>query len=148
MVAAHLGALALALGLWFRWFDPWYESIELPEWSPSTAFLRWAWAGGLVLSGISFLLLDGSDGRLSGLVVALLWAQVALAVGWAGLFFRRRRARSAFSVICMQWTATALAAAAAAALFPVAGLLLLPWLALTAYVGGFNFFVWQLEQQP
>lgn len=147
MLVAHLVAVVAGLALWLAWFDPWYRSIELPTWSPPDGLIRWGWAAGLVLSGVGFWLIHDRTAALTGLAVILLWSQVALAIGWAAVFIRAHRARSGFYLICMQWTAAALAAAAAASLSPTAGIVLLPWLGFIAYVGAFNFFVWQLEHE-
>lgn len=139
---AVLGAATLSL----RWFDPWHEQIRLPSWSPPRGVLRWGWPLGLTSTVVSAHLIDAQNTSLSVLTASLLWAQTVTALVWVVVFQLRRRARSAFYVICLHWSGVALAAAAVASIDAVAGMVMLPWLAFVTYVGAFNFFVWQLEQ--
>lgn len=147
MLIAYLVTLLAGVGLWVLWFDPWYERIELPEWAPPSNVLRWVWVLGLAMTGASTRLVVDGTAALTGLAVGLLWSQLAAALGWSAAFMKAQRARTGFYLICLLWTAVALAAAASVALQPLAGLLLLPWLGVITYVGAFNFFVWQLEQR-
>ncbi len=148
MLVAYLVALAAAVGLWLVWFEPWYERVSLPAWSPSAAVLRLGWGAGLITTGGALWLIRDTEAALAGLATGLLWAQLGAALVWAVMFITRRQARTAFYVICLHWAAVALAAAAVSALAPAAGVMLLPWLGFITYLGAFNFFVWQLEQRP
>ena len=103
---------------------------------------------GLLSSVVAWAVAAESGSQLEGLATGLLWSQLVLGLGWGAVFYRRRRARTGFTVICLHWSAIGLAAAACFAIAPVGGLVLLPWLAFITYLGAFNFFVWQLETQP
>ena len=142
-----IAAVVVAL-LWIFWFTPWHTSIELPTWSPPAALIRWGWIVGLAATVVAWSVANGAGGQLVGLATGLLWAQLVLGLAWAALFYKRRRARTGFTVICLHWSAIGLAAAACFAIDPVSGAFLLPWLAFITYVGAFNFFVWQLEPRP
>ena len=144
-IAYSLGALVTAV-LWLAWFDPWHESIRLPSWAPPSQAIRIGWVAGLASSAAAVWLVAGSDSRLENLAIGLLWAHLVTAAGWTAIFYRRRNARTGFTVICLHWTAAALAAAAIAALNPTAGLVVVPWLLFITYLGAFTFFVWQLEK--
>lgn len=147
MLVSYLLGLIAGIGVWLARFEPWYQRITLPSWSPSTTVLRVGWAAGLATTGLSVWRTVDTDAGLTGLAVGLFWAQLVMAALWSEFFIRRRRARTSFYLICLVWTAAALAAAAAAALDASAGVLAVPWLGFVTYVGAFNFFVWQLENR-
>jgi tryptophan-rich sensory protein len=140
-----LAALVLAAGpLMAARHIGWWDGLERPAWAPSG---RVAVVTGLAAAateaGAAWLVWE--DHRWS-LPVYLWLAHVALAPLWWSALVGSRRLSAGFTLLCVDWTALAIAAAAFAAFTPAAGWLLAASLAWSTWMGASVFFLWQANQ--
>lgn len=106
---------------------------------PPALITKLVWFSVLWLFGLATTL-AGVDKEL---LLAVAFVVPAIAAMWAYLLVLRQDTRTAFTVLCVGWTLTAILAAWIYALNPGASLLTVPLL-LTLIVGGVvNFFIWQ-----
>ena len=121
----------------------WYRRLRKPAWSPPAWLFGPVWTLLYALMGIAAWLVAGGrrDGR--GPALAAFGAQLALNAAWTPIFFGLRRPGLAL----LEIGATLLAVAATTALFlrqrPLAGVLLLPYLAWTAFATLLNAEIWR-----
>jgi tryptophan-rich sensory protein len=110
---------------------------------PSAMITKLVWVSVLWLFGLAATL-AGVDREL---LLAVAFVVPGMAAMWAYLLVLRQDARTAFTVLCIGWTLTAILAAWIYALNPGASLLTVPLL-ITLIVGGVvNFFIWQRPAQ-
>lgn len=139
--AAGIGNLLTALGQ-----DGWYSSLEQPSWNPPDAVFGPVWGVLYVFIAISAWLVWKEAGWERAKVPLLVWGvQLALNVGWTGVFFGLNMIGAALVEIVV----LALAIAATIALFwPInrlAALLLVPYLGWVLYATALNYSIWTLN---
>lgn len=112
---------------------------EQPVALPSAMISKLVWFSVLWLFGLAATL-AGADKEL---LLAVAIVVPAIAATWAYLLVLRQDARTAFTVLCVGWTLTAIVAAWIYALNPGASLLTVPLLVALIVGGVANFFIWQ-----
>lgn len=124
----------------------WFDALEKPSFMPPGAAFGIVWPILYALLGISLAMVVAeppSDRRLVGLI--LFFAQLALNFAWSPLFFAAHDIRLAKYLIFVM---AALAAAAAGQFWrlrPVAGLLMVPYLAWLVFAATLNATIEQLN---
>ena len=117
----------------------WYSAIRRPSWTPPNWVFGPAWTLLYALMTIAAWMVWRRR-RLTpiGAAMAAWWIQLAFNLGWTLLFFGLRRPDLALAEIALLW----LAIAATLFLFwrvrPLAGLLLVPYLAWVSYAASLN----------
>jgi translocator protein len=129
--ASALGSLATS-----RSTDGWYDRLDKPWWNPPDAAFGIVWTVLYVMMAIAGWLAwrQGGGWRTTGP-----WAlQLVLNLGWSVVFFGLRRPGWALAEIVVLLAAVAWATVAAWKVDRRAGLLLVPYLAWTAFAAALN----------
>jgi tryptophan-rich sensory protein len=132
--AAAIGAIASADAAGF------YDSLMKPLWAPPAWLFAPVWSVLYVLMAIAAWLVGKARGPLG-----LFLLQLALNALWTWLFFAWKQGAWAFAGIVVLWLLIAATAASFWRVRPLAGALLLPYLAWVTYAAALSFVVWQLN---
>jgi translocator protein len=127
---------------------PWYEQLNKPPWNPPNWVFGPAWTLLYVLMGTAaWLIWDRYGFRGPARVPLALFAAHLLLVnaGWSIVFFGLQSPGGAMVVVVGLWTAVLALAVLFWRLRPVAGALLLPYLAWVSFAAALNFAIWQLN---
>ena len=142
LFAVFLGA-CMAAGATGALFPPgaWYRQLSKPPWTPPDWLFPVAW-------GTLYLLIAGSAARVAmipgaGLAMAVFSLQIALNGLWTPVFFGLRRLRGGMVVLVALWLSVAATLGLFWLLDPVAGYMLIPYLAWVTLAGALNFSVWR-----
>jgi len=133
--AAALGALASAGAGEF------YALLERPAWAPPGWLFAPVWTLLYALMGVAAWL----AWRRAGFAAAhwLFLAQLAVNALWTWLFFAWRQGALAFVEILVLWALIAATVVAFRRIRPLAGLLLVPYLAWVTFAAALTYAVWQ-----
>jgi benzodiazapine receptor len=145
-VGLCLGAGLIGSVFTARSVGEWYGGISKPPWTPPSWVFGPVWSALYVLMGVAAWLVwrqAGSSARTIALVVFAL--QLALNAGWSAIFFGLRMPGWAFGEIVVLWAAIVWAAIACWRVTPVAGYLLLPYLAWVSFASALNFAIWRMN---
>lgn len=125
----------------------WYRTLHRPDWNPPDWVFAPVWTTLYVLMGVALrtAVRSGSDERLRALAVGLFAFQLGLNFAWSWIFFVEHELGLAVVEIVALWLAIVATAAAFARLRPVAGALLLPYLAWVTFATALTMAVWQLN---
>jgi benzodiazapine receptor len=152
-VAASYGAAGLGSLFTSRSLGSWYRGLRKPRWTPPDWLFGPVWTVLYGMIAISAWLVRravrASPGheRVGRAALMGWWLQLLLNVLWSAVFFGRRSLSGGLAVIASLWAAIAGTALLAARARPLAGLLLLPYLAWTAFAAALNYRIWQLNRQ-
>jgi benzodiazapine receptor len=137
--AAGLGSVWTAKSV-----GTWYQALEKPSWNPPNWLFGPVWSVLYLLMGIALWLVW----RRTGLVAApigIFAVQLVLNAAWSGLFFGLQNPGAAFAEIVVLWVAIVATIVAFWRITPVAGILLLPYIAWVSFAGALNFTIWRLN---
>jgi tryptophan-rich sensory protein len=125
----------------------WYRTLERPDWNPPDQVFGPVWTTLYLLMGVALrtAVRSRSDDRRRALAVGLFALQLALNFGWSWIFFVEHELGLAVIEIVALWLAILATAAAFARIRPVAGALLLPYLAWVTFAAALSAAVWQLN---
>ena len=125
----------------------WYARLQKPAWNPpnwifgpvwTTLYTTMAFAAWLVWRRGGF---SAQRGALSLFLIQLLFNAL-----WSPLFFGLKQPALALADIVLLWLALLGTVVAFGKARPLAGVLLVPYLTLVAFVGALNFALWQLNR--
>lgn len=125
---------------------PWYDALEKPPWTPPDWVFAPVWLALYGMMAVAAWLVwrargfGGAPGAL-----ALFGVQLALNVAWSWLFFGLRSPGLALADLVALWVAIVATAVAFRRVRPVAGGLLLPYLAWVTFAGALNLEIWRLN---
>jgi tryptophan-rich sensory protein len=141
-LAAGLGAIASVDAAAF------YGRLERPSWAPFAGYFGPTWTVLYLLMAVAAWLVWRERG-FSGAPVALVLFLVQLVFNalWGWLFFAWRLGAWAFFDIVVLVLLVAAATVAFWRVRPLAGLLLLPYLAWIVFAAALNYRLWQLNPQ-
>ncbi len=136
---------AAAIGAAFPPGD-WYTGLVKPSWNPPSWLFAPVWTVLYVLMAVAAWLV-WRQGGASGVRAALFaWAvQLALNAAWSWLFFGLHRPGLAFAELVVLWLAILVTFVLAWRVVPLAGALLLPYLAWVTFAGVLNVTLWRLN---
>lgn len=137
------GASALAAGGDFRAY---FDSLRKPPLTPSPAAFGPAWTTLYLLMGIAVWLVwrRGIDEQ-SALALGIFGAQLVLNAMWSIVFFGRHRVGWALLEIALLWMMILATIVAFWRVRPLAGALLLPYLAWVSFASYLNAGIWRLN---
>ena len=141
-VAGAIGAAASVQAATF------YATLAQPSWAPPAAVFGPVWSVLYVLMGIAAWLVwrrGGWAAQRRALTVFV--AQLALNALWSWLFFGWHLGAAAMLDIVVLWVLIVVTVAMFWRARPLAGLLLLPYLAWVTFASALNYAVWQLNPQ-
>lgn len=137
--AAALGARFLP--------DEWYRRLNKPAWNPPSSIFAPVWTILYLLMAAAAWLVWRRHGLGGALVPLILFvAQLLLNAGWTWLFFGRHQIRGALIDIAILWVAILTTLISFWRLEPLAGILLLPYLAWVSFAAVLNWTIWQMNR--
>ena len=137
-IAVCLGAAAV--GARFR-PDGWYVALDKPRWNPPSWVFAPVWTTLYVLMGVAAWLAWREVGL--GVALAPFAVQLVLNAAWTWLFFGLRRPGLALADLVVLWLAVAVTLVAFWSVRPLAGALLVPYLAWVTFAGALNASLWR-----
>ncbi len=145
--AALLIAFVPALGGVFTGPSAWYEGLAKPSWNPPGWVFGPVWTALYASMGVASWLVWRERGRARA-VRAALWVyavQLVLNAAWSPLFFGLRRPDLAMIDIVLLWVTIVATVVLFWRVRPVAGAVLLPYLAWVTFASGLNFAIWRMN---
>lgn len=109
----------------------WYEKLNKPSWQPPNWAFPVVWSVLYILNAIAGWIIWETVGFEDGgfLALAVYVMSLCLNAAWSAIFFGMKRMRLAlWEAVCL-WLSVALQAVLFYQIFPLAGLILLPYLA-------------------
>lgn len=142
--------LALCFGAaWFgAQFEPgaWYAGLRKPAWNPPNWIFGPVWSVLYTLMAISAWLIWRRGGvRPNAVALVAFLLQLVLNALWSWLFFGLHLMALAFAEIVLLWLAILVTTILFWRRQPLAGALLLPYLAWVGFAAVLNFTLWQLN---
>jgi translocator protein len=130
-------------------FQPgeWYAQLDKPAWNPPSWLFGPVWTLLYVLMGTAAWLVQDRHGFRGPARTALVLFAVHLLVnaGWSAMFFGLQDPGLAFGWILLLWAMIVTLIVLFWRLRPVAGMLLLPYLAWVSFAAVLNYSIWQLN---
>jgi tryptophan-rich sensory protein len=126
-----------------RSIDRW-DTWDRPAWAPSGRIAVVTGLASTAVEALAVWLVWDEHGW--SLPIYLWLAHVALAPLWWASLVGSERLSAGFTLLCVDWTALAIAAAAFSAFTPVAGWIVALPLAWLTWMGAAVFFLWQANQ--
>jgi len=145
IVAVLLTFGAAFVGSRFR-VDDWYTALSKPSWNPPNRIFGPVWSILYLLIAISVWLVwskEGSHAVILPLIVFLL--QLILNAAWSWLFFGLHELGYAFIEIVVLWVVIVLNIILFWRIYPLSGILLLPYLAWVTFASVLNYTIWRLN---
>lgn len=130
-------------------FQPgeWYDSLVKPSWNPPGWVFGPVWTTLYVLMGISAWLVWKQSGfGGAGPALWIFLGQLVLNGLWSYLFFGINSPFTAFIEIVLLWLAILVTTVMFWRIRPLAGVLLIPYLAWVGFASVLNFTLWRLNQ--
>lgn len=122
-----------------------YAQLAKPDWAPPAWLFGPVWTVLYVLIGVAAWLVARHGGPGTGRPLALWGVQLALNAAWTPVFFGLRAPGLALIVIVVMWIAIAATSVAFFSRRPLAGALLLPYLAWVSFATMLTFEIWRLN---
>ena len=124
-----------------------YAQLAQPQWAPPAGWFAPVWSVLYALMGIAAWLAwraAGSVGAARG-ALGFFCLQLALNALWSWLFFGWHQGAAAFADIVVLWIAIACTLFAFWRIRPLAGAMLLPYLAWVSFAAALNLAVWRMN---
>lgn len=140
--------IAAGIGAWGSASAPsFYQSLTLPSWAPPASLFGPVWSVLYLLMAIAAWLVWKERGWIGVARTALTLYLVQLATNalWSWAFFAWHQGGLAFAVILVMWGLVLTTLISFWRIKPLAGILLLPYLAWISFAAVLNFTVWQLN---
>ena len=124
----------------------WYAGLQKPAWTPPDWIFGPVWSALYSMMGVAAWLVwkRGGFGRQRA-ALSLFLVQLLFNALWSPLFFGLHHPGLALADLALLWVALAATVAAFWRARPVAGVLLLPYLAWVSFAGALNFALWRLN---
>jgi tryptophan-rich sensory protein len=149
-ILGAIGALVLTFGVAYvgsRFpVDDWYSALSKPSWNPPNWLFGPVWSVLYLLMAISVWLVwrkEGISGAILPLGIFLL--QLVLNAVWSWLFFGLHEPLLAFIEILGLWVAITINIILFWKIYPLSGVLLLPYLAWVTFAAFLNYTLWRLN---
>jgi len=125
----------------------WYQTINLPHWTPSASLMVLAWTIIFVLSSLSLLIIwnKHSSEKNFGIVIAMFILNAILIVGWNILFFSHQQLGLAFLLAVLLIANLILLSFFIWRLSPLAAYLLVPYSLYLLFSTVLTFNVWMIN---
>ena len=133
-------AAAAATGVVFK-PGAWYDGLIKPSFTPPNWVFPVAWTSIYVLAAWAGARLSVQPGNATAM--ALWAAQIALNTLWTPIFFGAHRMAMAMGIMVALWLVVAALTVVALSLDPIAGVMLLPYLAWLCVAAALNWRIWR-----
>lgn len=126
--------------------DEWYARLEKPSWNPPNWVFGPVWTLLYISMAVAAWLVWRQAGLCAAaLPLAMFAVQLALNGAWTWLFFGLHNPALAFADIVLLWAAILVTALLFWPVRPLAGALLLPYLAWVSFAASLNFALWRMN---
>ena len=126
----------------------WYPTLRKPGGTPPNWLFAPVWTALYILMAVAAWLVWREVGwHLARPALVLFFGQLALNIAWSGIFFASRQPGLALAEIVILWLAIASTAYSFWFLMPLAGVLLLPYLAWVSYATYLNLGILRLNSR-
>jgi translocator protein len=123
-----------------------YQALTQPSWAPPGSVFGPVWTVLYLMMGAAAYLAVRAVGVAAARpALALFFAQLVLNALWTWLFFRWHQGALAFAEVLLLLALVGATALAFGRLRPLAGWLLLPYLAWVAFASALTFAMWRLN---
>lgn len=123
-----------------------YADLAQPSWAPPAWVFGPVWTLLYAMMAIAAWLVWRNGGfQRNGRALWLFIAQLAVNAAWSWLFFASNKGALAFADIVLLWVLIVATLLAFWRVRPIAGALLLPYLAWVSFAAALNLAVWQLN---
>ena len=141
-----LAFAAAALGVFFRPGE-WFAALSKPSWNPPGWIFAPVWTALYTIMAVAAWLVWRRGGFAGqSLALSLFLLQLFFNALWSPLFFGLHQPVLAFADIVLLWLALLGTIIAFWKARPLAGALLLPYLAWVTFASALNFAIWQLNR--
>lgn len=124
----------------------WYQEIERPSWTPPDGLFGPVWTALYLMMAIALWLVWREKGvRGAPAAMGAFAVQLVLNTAWSGIFFGLRMPGLAFAELVLLWVAILVTIVLFWRVRPLAGALLLPYIAWVSFAGALNFALWRLN---
>lgn len=144
VVIVGLGA---TMGMLFGPGD-WYRGLQKPAWNPPSWLFGPVWTTLYTIMAVALWLMRRAPGAHPDLRERATWLfliQFLFNLTWTPLFFGLRNPGLAFAEVCGLWLLVAATLYAFYRVRPLAGLLLVPYLAWVSFALALNGAIWRLN---
>ena len=139
VVAAVGAAASLQAGVF-------YAELVRPGWAPPASLFGPVWTLLYAMMAVSaWLIWQRREIGLARVALAVFVVQLVLNALWSWLFFGWRLGALSFADIVLLWVLIAVTLVLFYRIRPLAGLLLVPYLAWVSFASALNFSIWQLN---
>lgn len=137
---------AAALGGLFRPGE-WYAGLQKPAWNPPSWVFGPVWTALYTMMAVAAWLVWRRGGfAVQRRALSLFLVQLLFNALWSPLFFGLKQPGLAFVDLVLLWLALAATVLAFGKARPLAGALLVPYLAWVTFAGALNFSLWRLNR--
>ncbi|KRB80626.1 CrtK protein [Sphingomonas sp. Root710] len=124
--------------------NPWFDALQKPAIMPPGWAFGTAWSILYILMGFALaVILNARGAKGRSVAIALFLIQLALNLAWSPVFFAMHRIMLAFGLILAILLWASVATAAFWRIRPIAGILMLPYLAWLIFASVLN---WQIHE--
>lgn len=146
-LAATLVASAIGSAATLR-AAPFYVDLVRPDWAPPSSVFGPVWTTLYILMAIAAWLVWRVGGfHAAKTALTLFLVQLSFNALWSWLFFGWRLGAVAFVEVLLLWILIAATLIAFWRIRPLAGALLLPYLAWVSFASALNYSLWRLNPQ-
>lgn len=134
----------LLLGMASGWLsnsgygNEWFDRLNKPSFMPPGWAFPVAWTILYVLMGFALGLIIHTQSPLRNAAIALFAVQLVLNLAWSPVFFGMHQARAGLAIIAVLFVAASATAILFWRILPIAGLLMLPYLAWLLFASALN----------
>lgn len=143
IIFATLGPTALIAPLSRPDRDGWYGALRKPRWNPPSWLFAPVWTFLYLAMSVAMWLVWKENPNSVALPLRLYGVQLLLNHAWSPTFFILKNPKIAFGVILALWTAIVATTVCFALRVPLAGQLMLPYLAWVSFASALNYRLWQ-----
>jgi len=125
----------------------WYLTLQKPAGTPPDWVFPVVWTTLYIVMAVAAWLVWVEAGWYSAKQPLILFlAQLAMNVAWSAIFFNSRQPGFAFGWIVLLWLAILTTMIVFYAIKPLAGILLVPYIAWVTYASFLNFGIWRMNR--
>ena len=151
LIFGGIGWLALTFGaawLGSRFLpDEWYKNLKKPDWNPPNKVFGPVWSVlYLLMAAAAWLVWRGYGFSVVIFPLVLFVVQLFLNTAWTWTFFGLHRPGIAFADIVLLWMLILATLTLFWQFVPLAGILLLPYLAWVSFASYLNLSIWRMNQ--
>lgn len=125
--------------------QPWYESLKRPTWTPPKWMFAPVWTTLYCTMGYSSYLVwrDGGGFKEAAIPLSIYGTNLILNWSWPPIFFGSHNLKLALYEIAVLWGSTAAMGIAFYKVNPIAGYLVVPYLAWTSLATALNYVIYR-----